>query len=874
MIVQVMSSRNRISLMYWKNITFKLSSIRIVTRNKSNLGLWESDLNTEIKLKIEKHWSPEVSLPLENKKSLQSHYVLPMFPYPSGNLHMGHVRVYTLSDTIARFYKLNGYDVIHPIGWDAFGLPAENAAIENNVPPRLWTKNNIDHMKKQLLQLGFNFNWERELSTCDATYYKWTQYIFLKLYENGLAYQSKAHVNWDPIDKTVLADEQVDEFGCSWRSGAKVEKKFLKQWFLRTTKYAKKLYDGLNSKTLENWKDIINLQKHWIGECDGILVPFKINVKNDLKCIDVWTSDPYKFLHGDFVTISSNHVLVQELDDMTNQIECYNPVSNTTIPVYVTNDVDYPIGKEVYIGCSQSNEEDEKLAAILNMPHKGHRLDINIENENEKAIAIATDKHIGGFFVSSKLKDWLVSRQRYWGTPIPIIHCSSCGTVPVPYDQLPVTLPSMDSSKCGIQTLALVEDWVKCKCPKCQLDAKRETDTMDTFVDSSWYYYRFLDHANKNMPFNRDHLLGLTPVHIYIGGKEHAVLHLYYARFMSYFMNSLGWTPTEEPFKKLLVQGMIMGQSYKLKSGKYIPPESVEKVGNEFKEKSSGESVVVQWEKMSKSKYNGENPERLLSNYGCDTTRLLILADVAPATARHWSDATLPGVLNWQQRLWLTIRNYLKCRSKQFDFTPLSPENFQNIEKNISDSRNFMTATATYHFKHTQQLSVGISRLQTLTSTLRNKLPLEIIVKSKEFELALAVLIIMLAPITPHFCSELWAGFTSAPHRVCEASELIDWDKNVLEQRWPKVDDHYKLSFLCKVDGANICDLRIQASELEKLNYEQALQLMLEQKVVQKRLKAGILNTNYELYPGCRAILNIFTNRKQKQAKKEATQVS
>ncbi|KAJ0182554.1 hypothetical protein K1T71_001923 [Dendrolimus kikuchii] len=865
-LINVLKNRVQIIKRHCKDLSIR--------RNKSCLSLWETDINTEIKLKVEKHWQPEVSMSYKNKASLESLYILPMFPYPSGNLHMGHVRVYSISDAIARFHKLNGYNTVHPIGWDAFGLPAENAAIEHNIPPFEWTKTNISSMKRQLLQLGFNFDWNRELSTCDPEYYKWTQYIFLKLFENGLAYQSKAQVNWDPIDKTVLADEQVDELGCSWRSGAKVEKKYLSQWFLRTTKYAKKLYDGLNSRNLENWKDIINLQKHWIGKCNGILVEFKININNDIKPFDVWTADPYKLVHGDFVLISSTHVLAQEVvSNMENAIVCYNPVSEAKIPVYVSDAIQYPEGKQVYVGCAKFNEGDENLARMLNIPIKRVNDGINVENENHKAIAKATDEKCGGFFVSSTLKDWLISRQRYWGTPIPIIHCPNCGSIPVPYEQLPVELPKLDTSEGGIQTLASVETWVNCKCPKCQLNAKRETDTMDTFVDSSWYYYRFLDPHNENMPFNKDNLIGLAPVDIYIGGKEHAVLHLYYARFMSYFLNSLGWTPTEEPFKKLLVQGMIMGQSYKLKSsGKYIPPENVEKVGKEYKEKETAETLVVQWEKMSKSKYNGENPERLLSTYGCDATRLLILADVPPATARRWSDATLPGVLNWQHRLWMTIRSFLKCREYTSDNSLLTPDQFNEMESKIWESRNFMTATATYHFRHTQKLSVAISRLQSLTNTLRNKIPPEVIAKSKEFELALASLIIMLSPVTPHFCCELWAGFASAPNRVCENSNFIDWNKNVLEQCWPTVDDHYKLSFLCKVDGADVCDLKIKASDLVNLNYEHALQLMLDQEVVQRRLTAGILKTNYELYPGCRAILNIFTNRTQKPVEKEAAQ--
>lgn len=451
----------------------------------------------------------------------------------------------------------------------------------------------------------------------------------------------QANVNWDPIDQTVLADEQVDELGCSWRSGAKVEKKTLTQWFIKTTQFAQKLYDGLSSDQLENWKDIINLQKHWIGECNGVVVTFKIVVKDKLRSVDVWTSDPFKFIHGKFLTISSNNVVIQELANPNcKMLKAINPITDAEIPVYISDDVNYAEGRDVYIACPAIDKCDSDLAKKLNIAWKTMNTRINIETENQRAIDIAKAKNVGGHYVSSKLKDWLISRQRFWGTPIPIIHCPACGSVPVPHKDLPLTLPT-DNSKQGNKSLRELNDWVNCKCPHCNMNSMRETDTMDTFVDSSWYYYRFLDPKNSEIPFRKENLLGCTPVDIYIGGKEHAVLHLYYARFMSYFLHSLGWTKFEEPFRKLLVQGMVMGQSHKIKStGRYVSADNVEKIGNQYKEKVTQEPVVVQWEKMSKSKHNGENPERLLSMFGCDTTRLLILADVPPATSRHWSEAS------------------------------------------------------------------------------------------------------------------------------------------------------------------------------------------------------------------------------------------
>lgn len=449
----------------------------------------------------------------------------------------------------------------------------------------------------------------------------------------------QAQVNWDPVDKTVLADEQVDDLGCSWRSGAKVEKKYLTQWFIKTTQFAKQLYDGLSSSDLENWKDIINLQKHWIGECNGVVVKFTLKNNDSL---DVWTDQPYKFIYGDFLLMNRQNALFHKTSDVNNKnLLVLNPITNTEIPVYVDDNFEYPEGRDTYLGCSSICDKDQAIANSLQINTK-HKKSINIADENKRAVDIAQNKKVGGYFVSSKLKDWLISRQRYWGTPIPIIHCINCGVVPVPYSDLPVKLPAVTSSDSGKQTLSNLTEWVNCKCPKCDLDAKRETDTMDTFVDSSWYYYRFLDPRNSAEPFSLENISNCTPVDIYVGGKEHAVLHLYYARFISHFLHTLGWTPTPEPFRKLVVQGMVMGQSYKVQSsGKYLPEEKVEKVGKQYKVKETGESVTVQWEKMSKSKYNGESPERLLTTYGCDTTRLLILADVPPSTPRRWSDASM-----------------------------------------------------------------------------------------------------------------------------------------------------------------------------------------------------------------------------------------
>lgn len=571
----------------------------------------------------------------DTKQAANKYYVLSMFPYPSGNLHMGHVRVYTISDAVARFHRMCGKNVFQPIGWDSFGLPAENAANQRGVEPAEWTRHNTAQMKQQLQRLGCSFDWTHEMSTCTPQYYKWTQNLFLMLHKKGLAYQNEALVNWDPVDKTVLADEQVDANGCSWRSGAKVEKKLLKQWFIRTSAYAKQLLDGLDDPTLRDWRDIINLQRHWIGECDGYAFTLLTSASNLLR---VWTPNPehLKDPHA-FLVLRSKHFLSQLPE--ANQLSVENPFARTILPVVFNDDAAFPANCDVYLAAPSFRTEDRVLWESLGLAFTTSTEDEispgNWEPLRKEVLQTASRLNIGGYKVSSKLQDWLISRQRYWGTPIPIVHCDKCGAVPVSEEQLPVTLPPRDAGK----------DALRCECPKCgDGQALRETDTMDTFVDSSWYYLRFLDANNPDRIFDPELAKNFMPVDLYIGGKEHAVLHLYYARFMNHFLHSCGLSPTSEPFSRLLVQGMVMGRSFRVKgSGRYVRESEVEIVNakkNQAVLKETKEAVVMGWEKMSKSKLNGVEPDDMFNQYGTDTTRLIILADVAPTSHRNWSSAS------------------------------------------------------------------------------------------------------------------------------------------------------------------------------------------------------------------------------------------
>ncbi|CAG9833015.1 unnamed protein product [Diabrotica balteata] len=650
---------------------------RIVSyRCLSGLNLWDQDISSEIKHKIEKHWKDKLKFnPFKDSSTnKEKYYVLSMFPYPSGALHMGHVRVYTISDTVARYQRLNGKNVLHPIGWDAFGLPAENAAIDRKIAPDVWTKQNIAHMKEQLERLNCSFEWDREFNTCDPKYYKWTQDLFLKLYDEGLVYQKEALVNWDPIDQTVLADEQVDENGNSWRSGAKVEKRILRQWYIRTTRFAKNLLEGLNDPILQDWRDITKLQKHWIGDCDGVNFDFTVE-GNNKEFLTLWTSTPEYVENVKFVAVTSDNILAKkedvklksEQETVRLRTQLINPINSAKIPVYVTNEVNFLPLTDSYIGIPGVSEESTDFARKYSITFENVELleGLVLEEKRNNIINKARELKVGGYWTSPKLRDWLISRQRYWGTPIPIVHCKTCGPQPVPRKDLPVILPELkhESQKSGSQ-LAELSGWLNTTCPKCGGTATRETDTMDTFVDSSWYYLRFADPHNEKEMFSKEILDKVAPVDLYIGGKEHAVLHMYYARFIMHFLHSLGLVPEKEPFRRLLVQGMVMGRSYRIKgTGRYVHESEVKILDlkkNKAITKDTNEPVIISWEKMSKSKYNGVDPEDMFREYGTDTTRLLVLADVAPTSHRNWNNNTFPGILNWQRRLWLTMQEFLK----------------------------------------------------------------------------------------------------------------------------------------------------------------------------------------------------------------------
>ncbi|XP_045348563.1 probable leucine--tRNA ligase, mitochondrial isoform X3 [Leopardus geoffroyi] len=637
----------------------------------SATGTWTKEYTLQTRKDVENWWhkriKEETSKISEADKSKPKFYVLSMFPYPSGKLHMGHVRVYTISDTIARFQKMRGMQVINPMGWDAFGLPAENAAIERNLHPESWTQSNIKHMRKQLDQLGLCFSWDREITTCLPDYYKWTQYLFIKLYEAGLAYQKEALVNWDPVDQTVLANEQVDEHGCSWRSGAKVEQKYLRQWFIKTTAYAKAMQDALAD--LPEWYGIKGMQAHWIGDCVGCHLDFTLKVDGRVtgEKLTAYTATPEAIYGTSHVAISPSHRLLHGHSSLKETFrkalvpgqDCLTPVTAVNMltqreaPVVILAKADFEGSLDSKIGIPSTSPEDASLAQTLGLPYSEvietlldgtERLRSSAEftgmNRQDAFLALtqkARRKRVGGDVTSDKLKDWLVSRQRYWGTPIPMVHCPACGPVPVPLQDLPVTLPHITAfTGKGGSPLATASDWVNCACPRCKGAAKRETDTMDTFVDSAWYYFRYTDPQNAHSPFSAALADYWMPVDLYIGGKEHAVLHLLYARFFSHFCHDQNMVKHREPFHKLLAQGLIKGQTFRLPSGQYLQREEVDLTGSVPVHANTKETVEVTWEKMSKSKHNGVDPQEVVGRYGIDTIRLYILFAAPPEKDILW----------------------------------------------------------------------------------------------------------------------------------------------------------------------------------------------------------------------------------------------
>jgi leucyl-tRNA synthetase len=756
----------------------------------------------EIEEKWQKTWTESGLDKTPTNSDKPKFYALSMFPYPSGSLHMGHVRNYTITDVIARLKRMQGYRVLHPMGWDAFGLPAENAAIDRGVPPAKWTYQNIAQMRQQLQRLGLSIDWERELATCSPDYYKWTQWIFLQFLKAGLAYQKEAAVNWDPIDQTVLANEQVDSEGRSWRSGAIVERKLLRQWFLKITDYAEELLNDLDK--LPGWPDRVKLmQANWIGKSTGAYLEFPIVGINEK--IGVYTTRPDTIYGVTYVVLAPEHPLTKQVTtaeqqaaveafvkEVTNQSElertaedkpkrgiptggkAINPFTGEEIPIWIADYVLYEYGTGAVMGVPAHDVRDFKFAKEQNLPIKVVIIPENGEQETSQAytepgiminsgdfdgiasgegksaiVEYAEKQNFGKARVQYRLRDWLISRQRYWGAPIPVIHCPNCGTVPVPDEDLPVQLPEdVEFSGRGGSPLAQMESFVNVPCPSCGTPAKRETDTMDTFIDSSWYFLRYPDAKNEQQVFDPAKTNDWMSVDQYVGGIEHAILHLLYSRFFTKVLRDRGLLNFDEPFQRLLTQGMVQGLTYKNPvTGKYIPSAQVDAANP--RDPETGETLQIFYEKMSKSKYNGIDPEEVLAKYGADTARMFILFKAPPEKDLEWEDADVEGQFRFLNRVWRLV---VSVDNRDAIHRVTTTGELSKAEKELRRAIHTAIKEVTEDLQGDYQFNTAISELMKLSNALADASCKD----SPIYAEGIQTLVMLLAPFAPHIAEELW----------------------------------------------------------------------------------------------------------------------
>ena len=762
----------------------------------------------DIEAKWQKYWEENKTFKVEMDKDKPKSYVLEMFPYPSGNLHMGHVRNYSIGDVIARFRTMKGFNVLHPMGWDSFGMPAENAAIKHNIPPKKWTLENIANMTRQLKALGLSYDWDREVTTCKEDYYKWTQWFFELFYKRGLAVKKESAVNWCDTCNTVLANEQVIDGKC-WRCDHEVVKKDLSQWFFKITDYADELLKDLD--LLPGWPERVKTMQHnWIGRSEGLEFSFEIPALNDT--VAVYTTRPDTAYGVTFMALAAEHPLIKKIcennpkadeinafcERVRNQSEiertssesekegvftgvyCINPFTGRKVEIWVTNYVLYDYGTGAVMGVPTGDQRDwmfadkygiEKIVTICPVGKELKLEEMTCAYEEKEGMLVNSGEFTGmemhkamsaimdkaeaeGFGkrrVNYRLRDWLISRQRYWGAPIPIIYCPHCGEVLVPEDQLPVRLPEDVSFTAGAKSpLATSEEFVHCKCPKCGADATRETDTMDTFLCSSWYYLRYTDAHNDKMPFDKELNNYWGPVDQYIGGIEHAILHLLYSRFFVKVLRDAGLVDYDEPFSNLLTQGMV------IKDGA----------------------------KMSKSLGNVVSPEEILSKYGADTARLFILFAAPPERELEWSDQGVEGSFRFLNRIWRIVQAFeavLAQKVTEYDHSNLS-EADKDLRRVLHSSIKKVTNDIETRFNFNTAISTMMELVNALYAYKEAaKEPNACLIYE-----AISDLIKMMSPFGPHITEELWRG-------------AIDANSSVHEQSWPECDEE-----ALKVDNVEI----------------------------------------------------------------------
>ncbi len=792
----------------------------------------------ETEAKWQKAWEERQTFRAVMDRARPKYYVLEMFPYPSGRIHMGHVRNYTQGDVIARYKRARGFNVLHPMGWDAFGLPAENAAMEKKVHPKKWTYENIATMKAQLKSMGLSLDWSRELATCDPTYYRHQQKMFLDFWKAGLAYRKEAWVNWDPVDNTVLANEQVIE-GKGWRTGAPVERRKLTQWNLKITHFADELLARLD--TLGRWPEKVRLmQANWIGKSRGARVFWELTDASGANRgkLEVFTTRPDTLYGASFMALSAEHPLTAELakDDPGLQrfvAECRKTgtaaaevetaekqgyklpllarhplIPAKTVPVFAANFVLMEYGTGAIFGCPGHDERDHEFATKYGLPilqvvapADGTKIDIasgpfiedgvivnsgfldglGVEDAKAKVIARLEEMGVGKGTIQYRLRDWLVSRQRYWGCPIPAIHCESCGVVPVPDKDLPVELPDDVTFDRPGNPLDRHPTWKHVPCPTCGKPARRETDTFDTFIDSSWYFDRFTSPHLATAPFDREENHYWMPVDQYIGGVEHAILHLLYSRFWTRAMREVQMTSRDEPFDGLFTQGMVCHETYRSSDGQWLLPEEVVRDGSKMVRASDKSPVEVgRSEKMSKSKKNVVDPDQIIRDYGADTARWFMLSDSPPERDLEWTEAGVTGAWRFQQRLFRIASTAIESlpppgTPKPTAFSDAATALRRAAHKSIA---GISTDIEAFHFNK------AVARLYEFANTIDSARGDSVEAKddSTRWALreALEIFVRLIGPMTPHLAEELWQSLghksllADSPWPLAEDALLVD----------------------------------------------------------------------------------------------------
>jgi len=741
----------------------------------------------EIETQAQKYWMDNKSFEVVEDPTKEKYYCLSMFPYPSGRLHMGHVRNYSIGDVISRFQKMQGKNVLQPIGWDAFGLPAENAALKNKVPPAKWTYENIDYMRLQLSQLGFGYDWSREIATCHPKYYKWEQWLFIKLFEKGLVYKKNAVVNWDPVDQTVLANEQVID-GRGWRSDALIEKKEISQWFMCITDYADELLDSLDNLT--GWPDAVKtMQRNWIGKSTGLEISFN---RPNADALKVYTTRPDTLMGVTYLAVASEHPLsleaskknpdVQKFIDQCRTMEtseaametmekrgvdsgltCTHPLTGNEVPIWIANFVLMGYGTGAVMSVPAHDQRDYEFAKKYNIPmlkvikpQEGeHDIDQSaytekgvLCNSNEfngldssqafEAIAsLLESKNLGKKQNNYRLRDWGVSRQRYWGCPIPIINCSSCGSVAVPEQDLPIALPEEVVFDGVGSPIKKMPEFYETTCPQCGAQAERETDTFDTFFESSWYFARYAC-ADSDKAMLDDRANYWLEVDQYVGGIEHAILHLLYARFFNKLLRDEGLISHDEPFKNLLTQGMV------LKDGA----------------------------KMSKSKGNTVDPAEMIEKYGADTVRLFILFAAPPTQDLEWSDTGLEGAYRFVNKVYRLVETYLSD-AKNHQTTTLNTDSLNAQQKEMRQKTHQTLSKITDDIERRHSFNTAIAALMELTNALNKFNGVDGQSLAVRLE-SITIILRTLSPITPHVCHYLW--------------QQLGYNTAIINESWPQVE--------------------------------------------------------------------------------------